>query len=349
MADTPEPGSEERLPVPRPPAEVAPVERFSGPPQTRSVELTPERAAQVVRSSSNARWVGFLAVVIVVLFAAVYWFYEIAPLGITESRLDAETASQQVISIERGYNLFQANCARCHGKQGEGGIGPALNRQDKLYAHLSVEYIDNVLFAGGRYVCGDPNSVMPVWSNEGHPAGPLNYVQLDDLIAFIRAPSNETFIIRDPSLGEPLKDPITGQTRTFNGWRDVNYKPAPGATPYPNCWKDEFTSASAGPSGSPAASVNPNAPTVTIEASGIAFTTSTVTAPSTAFTLEFNNQDAGTPHNVQIKDSTGKVAFQTDTFNGVETRKFQVPALAAGTYPFVCTVHPTMMGTLTVQ
>jgi plastocyanin len=129
----------------------------------------------------------------------------------------------------------------------------------------------------------------------------------------------------------------------------VNYKPAPGATPYPACWKDEFASASAGPSGSPAASIDPNAPTVTIEASGIAFTTSAVTAPSSAFVLAFDNQDANTPHNVQIKDSTGKVVFLTDTFNGVATRKFQVPALPAGAYPFACTVHPNMTGTLTVQ
>ena len=47
MTDTPENEPEERLPVPRPPAEVAPVERFTSPPSVRAVELTPERAAQV--------------------------------------------------------------------------------------------------------------------------------------------------------------------------------------------------------------------------------------------------------------------------------------------------------------
>jgi plastocyanin len=33
----------------------------------------------------------------------------------------------------------------------------------------------------------------------------------------------------------------------------------------------------------------------------------------------------------------------------VETRTYDVPALAAGTYEFVCTVHPNMRGTLTVE
>ena len=36
-------------------------------------------------------------------------------------------------------------------------------------------------------------------------------------------------------------------------------------------------------------------------------------------------------------------------FNGVETRTYDVPALDAGAYAFVCTVHPTMIGTLTAQ
>ena len=99
MSDTPGRDPEERLPVPRPPAEVAPVERFTSPPSVRAVELTPERAAQVVRQSSNARWVGFLGVVVVILFIAIYWFYELAPLGITESRLDTEAAAQQVTAV----------------------------------------------------------------------------------------------------------------------------------------------------------------------------------------------------------------------------------------------------------
>jgi mono/diheme cytochrome c family protein/plastocyanin len=353
---------EERLPAVRPPAEVAPVERFTSAPSVRAVELTPERAAQVVRQSSNARWVGFLGVVVVILFVAVYWFYELAPLGITQPRLDSEAAAQQVTAVERGYNLYEANCARCHGANGEGGIGPTLNRQDKLFAHLSVDYLTTMLTVGGRYACGNPNSVMPIWSNQGHPPGPLNYVQIDDLIAFIRAPNTGTYVIRDPSLGEPVKDPITGAVETFKGWRDPNYKPAPAATPYPACWADEFKASSAAPassaaaSGSPAASSSPGASAATagthvkIVASGIQFTTPTVTAPAnTPFVIDFDNEDPSTPHNIQIKDASGQVKFAGDTFNGIATHPYQVPALAAGSYPFMCTVHPTMTGTLTVQ
>jgi plastocyanin/mono/diheme cytochrome c family protein len=350
MSDTPGREPEQRLPIPRPEVEVAPVERFSSPPSTRVVELTPERAAQVVRQSSNARWVGFLAVVIVVLFTAIYWFYELAPLGFTEPRLDAEATAQQVTAVERGYNLYEANCARCHGASGEGGIGPTLNRQDKLFAHLSVDYLNSMMVSGGRYACGNPNSIMPVWSNQGHPPGPLNYIQIEDLIAFIRAPNTDTYTIRDAALGEPKIDPLSGKVETFKGWVDPNYKPAPGATPFPACWSDEFAAGSAAPSGAPAASADANATHVKVTASGIAFTTPTVTAPAgKAFVIDFDNEDASTPHNIQIKDSTGAVKFQGDTFSGVATKAYQVPAITAGTYPFICTVHPTMTGTLTVQ
>src|SRR6478736_8283391 len=225
MTDTPgrepeghEPEPEQRLPIPRPPVEAAPVERFSSPASTRAVELTPERFAQVVRQSSNARWIGFLAVVVVVLFVAIYWFYELgAPLGLSQARLDQELTAQQVTAVERGYNIYEANCARCHGKQGEGGIGPTLNRQDKLFAHLSEDYIRTMLLVGGRYACGDPLSLMPVWSDQGHPPGPLNYRQIDELVAFLRAPSTKTFTVRNPELLDPIHDPVTGQIETFKG------------------------------------------------------------------------------------------------------------------------------------
>lgn len=346
----PEPGS--RLPATRPPVEVAPVERFTSSPSIRAVELTPERAAQVVRQSSNARWVGFLAVVIVILFVALYWFYELgAPLGLTEPRLKAEITAQQITKVERGYNVYEANCARCHGEQGEGGIGPILNRQDKLFNHLNENYLRNVLTVGGRYVCGDPKSLMPVWADTGKPPGPLNYRQIDELIAFLLATNDQTYTVRDEHLLDPKVDPVTGEVMTFTGWRDPNFEPAPGATPYPDCWKDEFSSAGGGSAApSAGASTNPDAEVVTIAALNIAFDPTTVTAPAdAAFTLSFDNQDAGIPHDVQVKDATGAMVFKTDVFPGAEKRDYTVPALAAGEYAFACSVHPNMTGTLTAQ
>ena len=135
--------------------------------------------------------------------------------------------------------------------------GPVLNSQEKLYQHLNADYLNTILQVGGRYACGNFPSVMPVWSNTATPPGPLNYVQIQDLIAFIRAPNTQTYTIRDAELNEPKIDPITGKTRTFVGWVDPTYKPAPGATPYPACWADSFaTPAPSGGTGSPAPSAS---------------------------------------------------------------------------------------------
>ena len=137
---------------------------------------------------AGRRDLALAAVTIVGLFVIGYYFYELGvPGGLTESRLEAAASEQQVVSVERGYNIYQANCAQCHGANGEGGKGPALNRQDKLFAHLNPDYLNNILHVGGRYACGDPNSIMPIWANTGNPPGPLNYKQVEDVIAFIDA------------------------------------------------------------------------------------------------------------------------------------------------------------------
>jgi mono/diheme cytochrome c family protein/plastocyanin len=354
MTDTPgrEPEGDEpeqRLPATRPPVTPAPAERFTSPPAIRKFELTPERAAQVVRQSSNARWVGFLAVVVVILFVALYWFYELgAPLGISEPRLSQEITAQQITKVERGYNVYLANCARCHGETGEGGIGPVLNRQDKLFEHLNENYLQNVLEVGGRYVCGNPKSVMPAWTDTANPPGPLNYRQIEELIAFLRATSDTTYTVRDEHLLDPKVDPQTGEVMTFVGWRDPNYEPAPGATPFPACWTDELTGGGGG-EGSPAPSVDPNAEVIEISALNIAFSTDTLTVPADVpFTLRFDNQDAGIQHNVEIKDGATSV-FKGEIFPGVAVRDYAVPALPAATYDFICTVHPNMAGTLTAE
>ena len=133
---------ERPLPVPRPTTDVAPADRFSAPPATHAASLSPERAAEIVRQSSSARWVGFLATLFVVIFAIAYYFYDLGVPGIAgTSRLTAEAVAQAVTSVEKGYNIYQANCARCHGAQGQGGVGPVLNDQMKLFVHLNPQYI----------------------------------------------------------------------------------------------------------------------------------------------------------------------------------------------------------------
>ncbi|HET7029563.1 MAG TPA: cupredoxin domain-containing protein [Candidatus Limnocylindrales bacterium] len=367
----PEPEPEERLPATVPPEQLT-ADRFTAAPPIRATAgLTPQRSAGIVRQSAAARWVGFLTVIFVSLFIVGYWFYELgAPAGISTPRLANEVAAQQVTDVERGYNLFEANCARCHGPNGlgpdepdaaaknaigQGYIGPRLNAQEKLFAHLNEQYLRNVLTVGGRYVCGNPNSAMPVWSDKGNPPGPLNYRQIDELIAFLRATSDHTYEKRDASTNEPIIDPATGKVATFTGWTDPNYKPDPASSPYPDCYLDALTGG-AGGSQAPAASVDPNAPTVTVTAptgaatAGFDPTTLEVKA-DTAFTLVFDDQDATAPHNLVITDSSGAVVGGDTTIeNAPKKVTTSIPALKAGEYKYLCQVHPTSMtGTITVK
>jgi plastocyanin len=131
------------------------------------------------------------------------------------------------------------------------------------------------------------------------------------------------------------------------GW---TYAPAPSLTPPPAASGSPGASGEASPGATAEASANPNL--VMISALNVAYEQSQVTAPAgKPFQISFTNKDAGTPHNVSIHQggATGNEVFKGDIFPGVATKIYDVPALAAGQYSFVCTVHPTMVGTLNVQ
>jgi mono/diheme cytochrome c family protein len=230
--------------TPAPEGEQRAVERFSAGPKAHMVGLTEERGAQIVRQSANARSFVFLAVLVIALFIPVYWFAEsgIPALG-TQGRMEQAAQDQYVTDVERGYALFLNNCQTCHGDNGQGGVGPPLNNQPKLYnaltagglpgtGHLNPNYIQSVLTVGGRYVCGDANSLMPAFKQ---PAGPLNYRQVEELIAWITASSDVTFEYAPVSHGAGAAEV---EPRVVSGWRDPNWQPEAGATPPPACWRN---------------------------------------------------------------------------------------------------------------
>lgn len=119
------------------------------------------------------------------------------------------------------------------------------------------------------------------------------------------------------------------------GW---TYQPAPSSTPPPSIEASAEPSAS-GDTGA-----------IQISAVGVAFEQAEVNVPAgEPFQIEFANNDPGIPHNVAIhrESATGEEVFKGEVFNGVETRTYDVPAIDAGTYAFVCSVHPNMVGTMT--
>ncbi len=101
-------------------------------------------------------------------------------------------------------------------------------------------------------------------------------------------------------------------------------------------------------SGAPAGSGAPG--DLTVVAHGIAFNVTTLAAKADApFHILFDNQDAGTPHDIDILQASGTKVFDGKDFPGVAQKTYDVPPLPAGTYKFECSIHPALMnGQLTV-
>lgn len=97
-----------------------------------------------------------------------------------------------------------------------------------------------------------------------------------------------------------------------------------------------------GPGGGGPPACVPASP-IEITAKDTAFDRKELCLPAdTPFQLVFHNEDE-LLHNVAIG-----TLFSGDVFPGVETRTYDVPALPAGRYRFLCVVHPTMVGTAIV-
>ena len=108
------------------------------------------------------------------------------------------------------------------------------------------------------------------------------------------------------------------------------YAPAPSKTPPPSA------DASAAPSEQASGNIK-------ITAAGVKFVETSVDVPAAAaFKIDFDNQD---PDDIVIHkgDVNGEVVFKGEQFNGVKVQTYDVPALDAGTYAFVCSIHPTLM------
>lgn len=79
--------------------------------------------------------------------------------------------------------------------------------------------------------------------------------------------------------------------------------------------------------------------------------TDVVVAAAKPLTLTFDNKNAGVPHNVAIFDgpSETKSLFAGEIITGPKQVVYNVPALPAGTYYFVCQVHANMHGTISAK
>lgn len=129
----------------------------------------------------------------------------------------------------------------------------------------------------------------------------------------------------------------------------------PGTSPVASGGASASPAASSVGSASPAASSGASAGAsggvggtlLNVKAENIAFDVTSLTAPAdAAFQIKFENDDPSVQHDVAIKDSSGALKWQGDLITGKAETTYNVPALPAGSYMFICIVHPSMTGTL---
>jgi mono/diheme cytochrome c family protein len=112
---------------------------------------------------------GFMIVLIVTF--AVYLLVE--PTARADS-LDEHTTTLAAMGAE----IYELNCTSCHGADGEGGIGPALNSQEFLTA-ANDDQITAIISVG------IPGSPMSAYSLDF--GGPLTAEEIDGLTAYLRS------------------------------------------------------------------------------------------------------------------------------------------------------------------
>lgn len=88
-------------------------------------------------------------------------------------RIDLDNPAEVMAYAER---LFNMTCTVCHGENGSGGTGPALNSQQFLTRQTNEQILNTIVNGGHR-----PNSTMPAFGDR------LTMVEIEALVDYIRA------------------------------------------------------------------------------------------------------------------------------------------------------------------
>jgi plastocyanin len=148
---------------------------------------------------------------------------------------------------------------------------------------------------------------------------------------------------------------VAACTTSTPGWTYAPASPSAipsAAAPSPSGVPSASASAPASAAASQSAPPGSAEPSTVVELSAQNITfdkTELSVPPDLAFQIVFTNNDASVDHNVEIRDTTGATIFQGEVFPGVDSRTYDAPPLPAGSYQFLCSVHPSMTGTLTAQ
>jgi len=115
--------------------------------------------------------IGLVLTLLILVGFSIYLFTE-------SNRLATASAIYDNERIHHGREIYVEQCSTCHGVQGEGGLGTALNNKQLL-----KNTFDEIFFSVIR--SGVPSTEMPAWSVDF--GGPLTDEDIRSVVAFIRA------------------------------------------------------------------------------------------------------------------------------------------------------------------
>ena len=88
---------------------------------------------------------------------------------------------------------------------------------------------------------------------------------------------------------------------------------------------------------------------ITVTARGIALSPAQTIVPPGPLTIDYENRDAGVPHDLVLYAGSDIKLASTEIISGPATTTFAVPPLVPGPYRLTCTVHPNMTASLVVS
>jgi len=125
------------------------------------------------REENYSRWLWTTLVLVVLILVAFQLYILREP-----ERIQTVQAADKTAAIAAGQELFQQNCASCHGADGLGEDAPALNNLAILKDTPDTVFFD--LTANGV-----PGTEMPAWGQAR--GGPFTDEEIRQIVAFIRS------------------------------------------------------------------------------------------------------------------------------------------------------------------
>jgi plastocyanin/mono/diheme cytochrome c family protein len=275
----------------------------------------------------------------------------IIPFLMVTQQQDQATASKATynLTLQRGAALYGQYCASCHGFLGQGINGPQLNNNPAV-AKLTNDDLTGIISGGVRNPNDPSKFLMPAWLNSY--GGSLTEEDISYLVALIR--SSDPTYRADNNLGSVNGfSYVLGQLTNPTQIAEYNIEKKGGTKPPPTAFTDLTGQATVTINGqdngtntsgfgwfavgaNPANNNNADNADIIIKVGTTVTWTNKSAAPHTVV--------SGTP--AAPKTDFGN-ASKILAANSSDTYSFTFKT--AGEYPFFCSIHPAMLGWITVQ